>query len=132
MMRLKGVLDFIRPEFMAMFLVSTLAVGCATLLPMVKDAVLGSASKGGINTELVVGDKEQVLGTNLEVDAKHVGKVVGMSDNSVIATNAKEVQITNNTIPLWIIGLLITLAGLVGWLAPRPALWKRAIQRKLT
>ena len=117
-------------KFLVIF-VLPIIVSCSMLAPMLKDAVLGSASKGGINTELVVGDKEQVLGTNLEVKAKVVGKVVGTSDNSVIATNAKEVKITNNTIPLWIVVLLITLASLVGWLAPRPALWKRAIQRKL-
>lgn len=115
----------------AAMVLSVTLYSCSMLAPILKDAVMGSTSKGGINTEIVVGDKEQVLGSNIEVKAKAVGKVVGTSDNSVIATNAREVKITNNTIPLWIVGLLITLAGLVGWLAPRPALWKRAIQRKL-
>ena len=104
--------------------------GCAALTPLIKDAVLGG-SKGGINTELVVGDKEQTLGTNQEVKAKNIGKVVGTNDNSVVAASAKEVKITNNSFPGWAIGILITLAALVGWLAPRPAIWKRAIQRKL-
>ena len=98
------------------------------LAPIVKDAVLGSVDKGGINTELVVGDKEQVLGSNIEVKAKAVGKVVGTSDNSVIATNAKEVKVTNNTFPVWAIFLIGGLATLIGYLAPRPKAWKRLIK----
>ena len=107
-----------------------LTVGCAALAPLITDAVLGTSSKGGINTELVVGDKEQVLGSNIEVKAKAVGKVVGTSDNSVVAANAKEVKITNNTFPVWAILFLACLSTLIGYLAPRPKRWKRLIQRK--
>ena len=108
-----------------------LTVGCAALAPLITDAVLGTSSKGGINTELVVGDKEQVLGSNIEVKAKTVGKVVGTSDNSVDAPNAKEVKVTNNTLPIWSVLVIISLAWLVGWLAPRPEWIKRVIKRKL-
>ena len=107
---------------------AALLVSCSMLTDLAMNAVSGE--KGGINTELVVGDKEQVLGTNQEVDAKQVGKVVGTSDNSVVASNAKEVKVINNTFPVWAIGIFILLAMLVGWLAPRPALWKRMIKGK--
>ncbi len=103
-------------------------ISCSALTDMAMDAVGGS--KGGINTELVVGDKEQVVGTNLEVDAKQVGKVVGTSDNSVVASNAKEVTVTNNTFPVWVVLLIGALTTLIGYLAPRPAAWKRLIKRK--
>lgn len=103
-------------------------VSCSMIAPLLKDAVLGGGSKGGINTELVVGDKEQVLGTNLEVKADNIGKVTGTSDNSISAPAAKEVKVINNTFPVWAIMLLILLASLVGWLAPRPAMWKRMIK----
>jgi len=108
-------------------LVVVLTIGCSMLTDLATSAVGGS--KGGINTELVVGDKEQVVGTNLEVKADEVGKVVGTSDNSVVAANAKEVQVTNNNFPSWGIGIVLLLALLVGWLAPRPKAWKRLIQR---
>ena len=104
-------------------------VGCAALADMAISQISGG-SKGGINTELVVGDKEQVLGTNIEVKAEEVGKVVGTSDNSILANNAKEVTVTNNTFPVWGIVALVGLAGLVGWLAPRPHAWKRLIKGK--
>ena len=103
---------------------------CSMLTPLVKDAVLGSTSKGGINTELVVGDKEQVLGTNQEVKAGTIGKVTGTSDNSVSAAGAKEVTVNNNEFPVWAIFLIGALTTLIGYLAPRPQAWKRLIQRK--
>ena len=109
-------------------LLFALTISCSMLADLAMDSVSGS--KGGINTELVVGDKEQVLGTNLEVDAKNVGKVVGNNDNSTAIASAKEVQINNNALPLWVMFVLITLAGLVGWLAPRPHVWKRLIRNK--
>ena len=116
-------------RFLILFVLPIL-VSCSMLAPIVKDAVLGSTDKGGINTELVVGDKEQVLGSNIEVKAKEVGKVVGTSDNSVVASNAKEVIVTNNAFPIWGIVALVGLAGLVGYLSPRPKAWKRLINRK--
>lgn len=103
-----------------------LLVSCSMLTDLAMNAVSGE--KGGINTELVLGDKEQTLGTNQEVKAKSIGKVVGTNDNSVTASNAKKVEVTNNEFPLWAIGLLILLASLVGWLAPRPQAWKRLIK----
>ncbi|MEE8208062.1 MAG: hypothetical protein V3T88_03790 [Nitrosomonadaceae bacterium] len=101
---------------------------CSVLADMAMNAVGGS--KGGINTELVVGDKEQVVGTNLEVKAKNVGKINGTSDNSISAPGAKEVQVINNTFPVWVVILIGVLTTLIGYLAPRPQAWKRLIQRK--
>ena len=112
------------------FFVLPIVISCSTLAPLVMDAFSGSASKGGINTELVVGDKEQVLGTNQEVKAKNIGKVTGTSDNSVSAAGAEEVTVNNFEFPVWGIVMLIALAGLVGYLAPRPQAWKRFIGSK--
>ena len=109
-------------------LLAIAVVSCSMLTDMAMDAVGGS--KGGINTELVVGDKEQVVGTNLEVKAETIEKVVGTSDNSVVASNAKEVTVTNNTFPVWVVLLIGALTTLIGYLAPRPAAWKRLIKRK--
>jgi hypothetical protein len=114
-------------KFLIYFLLPII-VSCTLLTDMAMNAVSGE--KGGINTELVVGDKEQVLGSNIEVKAEEVGKVVGTSDNSVQASNAKEVTVTNNTFPVWGIVALVGLASLVGWLAPRPQAWKRLIKGK--
>ncbi len=112
----------------ALIIFCVMVAGCSMLGKLAMDSI--SPSKGGINTELVVGDKEQVLGSNQDIKATSVGKVVGNSDNSTAVASAKDVQINNNTIPLWIVILLVTLAALVGWLAPRPEWVKRAIQRK--
>lgn len=122
--RTKGVWNHIK--YMLLVVSVAALVSCSMLADLAMDAV-GGGSKGGINTELVVGDKEQVLGSNIEVKAKTVGKVVGTSDNSVIASHAKEVTVTNNEFPVYVILLVILLAGLVGWLAPRPNAWKRLI-----
>ena len=108
---------------------AVLLYGCSALADIALDQISGG-SKGGINTELVVGDKEQVLGSNIEVDAKSVGKVVGTSDNSVQASNAKEVTVTNNTFPVWAILFLAGLSTLIGYLAPRPKRWKQLIGSK--
>ena len=76
----------------------TLMAGCSMLTDLAMDAI--SPDKGGINTELVLGDKEQTLGTNQEVKAKNIGRVIGTSDNSIVAASAKEVKVTNNTFPV--------------------------------
>lgn len=118
----------IRPA--GIYLIITLSVGCTALADFAMNQVTGGGSKGGINTELVIGDKEQVLGTNQEVKADTIGKVTGGSDNSVSASGAKEVTVNNNEFPLWAMVMLIALAGLVGYLAPRPKAWKRLIGSK--
>lgn len=105
-------------------------ISCSMLADLAIDQLKPGSKGGGINTELVVGDKEQVLGTNQEVKADSIEKVVGTSDNSISAPAAKQVEVTNNNFPVWAIGLLIALAWLVGYLAPRPKAWKRLIQRK--
>ena len=95
-------------------------ISCGTLAPFVMDTLTGSADKGGINTEIVVGDKEQVLGSNQDVKANAIGKVVGSSDNSVSAPSAKEVQVTNVNIPVWVFVLTMVLM-VIGWVSPTPA-----------
>ena len=112
-------------KFLIYFLLPIL-VSCALLTDMALNAVGGD--KGGINTEIVVGDKEQVLGINQEVKAKTVGKVVGSNDNSVVAAGAKEVTVNNNSFPVWAIFLIGGLTTLIGYLAPRPKAWKRLIK----
>ena len=106
-----------------------IVVACSAMTSFLADKVLDTDSGGGIDTEIVVGDKEQVLGTNQEVKAESIGKVVGTSDNSVQASNAKEVTVNNTTFPVWAILFLAGLATLIGYLAPRPKAWKRLIQR---
>jgi len=115
-------------KFLIYFLLPII-VSCSVLTGLATDALMGG-DKGGINTELVVGDKEQVLGTNQEVKAENIGKVTGGSDNSVSASGAQEVTVNNNEFPLWAMCMLIALAGLVGYLAPRPQAWKRLIGSK--
>ncbi len=102
-----------------------LIVSCTLLTDMAMNAVGGS--KGGINTELVLGDKAQTLGTNQKVEAETIGKVTGTSDNSVAAAGAEQVNVTNNTFPVWAILLIGLLTTLIGYLAPRPQAWKRLI-----
>jgi len=105
-------------RFMIWFIIPVL-VSCSILTKMLPDLVGGE--KGGINTELVVGDKEQVVGSNLDVKANEVGKVVGNSDNSVNAQGAAEVQVVNNHESM----LLIILA-ILGWMLDTPkTLWNR-------
>lgn len=104
-----------------------LTISCTMLAGLAKDAIL--PPKGGINTELVVGDKEQVLGANQDVKASHVGKVVGNSDNSTAVASAQAVTVTNIDIPKWLIIIIVMLATLVGWLFPRPRVWKNFINR---
>ena len=118
-------------KVMLIYSMLLIALGsCSTLTDLAMNAVTGGASKGGINTELVVGDKQQVLGTNQQVKAGTIGKVNGTSDNSVSATGAHEVTVNNNEFPVWGVVLMIGLAGLVGYLAPRPQAWKRLIGSK--
>lgn len=90
-----------------------LMTGCAMLTDLAIDAI--SPDKGGINTELVLGDKEQALGNNQDVKAGTIGKVVGTNDNSVIATRAKEVTVNNINVPIW-----LTLLAVLGWMSPTP------------
>lgn len=116
-------------KFIIFFLLPII-ISCSVLTGLATDALTGGASKGGINTELVVGDKEQVLGTNLDVKAQNIGKVTGTSDNSVTASNAKEVTVNNISFPWWAIILVAGLAWLVGYLMRRPRAWKHLIEGK--
>ena len=85
--------------------------GCAALADFAMSQVTGG-SKGGINTELVVGDKEQTLGNNIEVKADRVDKVIGNSDNSVAAEGAEFVEVNNINYPTWLIVTLLLVSFL--------------------
>lgn len=90
---------------------------CTSLGNFVLDSI--SSDKGGINTELIVGDKEQTLGTNQDVKAETIGKVVGVNDNSLDIATATGVVVTNQNYPGWLI--LLLLAGNVVFLClPTP------------
>ena len=114
-------------RFLIYFLLPII-ISCTLLTDLAMNAIGGD--KGGINTELVVGDKEQVLGINQEVKAGTIGKVTGGSDNSVSASGAQEVTVNNNSFPVWAILFLAGLSTLIGYLAPRPRAWKRLIGSK--
>ena len=102
--------------------------GCSALSGFALDSVLGGSDSGGINTdvELVVGDKEQVLGNNIEVKSDKVDKVVGNSDNSVaVGGEVEELTVTNVNYPTWLIVSLLIGNVIFLWLPtpPTPS-WK--------
>lgn len=101
--------------------------GCATLAEFAMDAV--SPSKGGINTELVVGDKEQTLGTNQEVKAEQIGTVVGQNDNHTDIASADDVSIVNQNYPGWFV-LLLLVGNIVFLCAPTPTTMWNAWRKK--
>lgn len=106
----------------AFFCIAMLS-SCAMLTDLAMNAV--SPDKGGINTELVVGDKEQTLGTNQEVKANNVGTVVGQNDNHTDIKAAEEVSITNQNYPAWLL-LLLLGGGLIGWVTDTPqTMWRK-------
>lgn len=104
---------------------------CAAMLPLVTD-MLGGAAKGGVSAEVVLGDKEQTLGNNLEIKAKNLnGNVVGKDDNSVGQIEG-EVEINNIDMPVWIVLVLAVFAFAIGVLSPRPRMWKRFLAWRKT
>lgn len=112
---------------MAFFCLAMLT-SCAALKGFALDAL--SPSKGGINTEIVLGDKEQTLGTNQEVKANNVGTVVGQNDNHTDIKSAEEVSITNQNYPAWLV-LLLLIGGLLGWLTDTPqTMWSKYRRKK--
>jgi hypothetical protein len=84
------------------------AVGCTALAEYAASSLIPSAAKGGVSAELVVGDKEQSLGNNVEVKAEKVDKVVGGNDTttSVEASTARQVNVNNYDMPPWIVPVL--------------------------
>lgn len=101
--------------------------GCAALADFALDKVTGGSS-GGINTELVVGDKEQTLGNNIEVKADQVGKVVGQNDNTTHASGAEFVEVNNFSYPSWVVPVLFTLA-MVFLALPLPGRWPSLVAK---
>ena len=84
--------------------------GCSAIADFAISKLGGSS--GGINTELVVGDKEQTLGNNIEVKADRVDKVIGANDNSVAADGAEFVEVNNINYPTWLIVTLLLISFL--------------------
>lgn len=91
-----------------MVLLAVALTGCSAIADFAISKLGGSS--GGINTELVVGDKEQTLGNNIEVKADRVDKVVGNSDNSVAAEGAEFVEVNNINYPTWLIVSLLIIS----------------------
>ena len=123
-------------------LVAVLALsGCSALTKLATNALGGG--QGGINTELVVGDKEQTLGNNIEVKADEMGNVVGEDDNSVDVTADKVdkvvgsqegtvdvtgsvdvLEVSNTNYPTWLIATLLGLLILFLCLPTPTTMWK--------
>lgn len=98
--------------------------GCSAIADYAASSLLPAASKGGVSAELVIGDKENTLGTNQEVEADSINKVVGTSDNSVKLESADEVQVVNNTVPSYLIPSLLGAAFLFLMLPTPTTMWK--------
>ena len=101
-----------------------LLTGCSAIADYAASSLIPAASKGGVSAELVIGDKENTLGTNQEVDAESIDKVVGTSDNSIKLDQADNVQVTNNTVPSYLVPLLLLLT-IIALMLPTPTtMWK--------
>ena len=105
-----------------MVLLVVALTGCSAIADFAISKLGGSS--GGINTELVVGDKEQTLGNNIEVKADQVEKVIGNSDNSVSANGAEFVEVVNINYPSWLIALLLILSFVFLCLPTPTNMWK--------
>jgi hypothetical protein len=91
-----------------LIIAGSVITGCSAVADFAATKIMG-ASSDGISAELTVGDKEQVVGSNIEVKSDKVDKVVGNSDNSTKVDGAQTVEVTNVTYPAWlIIALLIS------------------------
>lgn len=92
----------------SLIMISIVFAGCSALADYAASTVLPAASKGGVSAELVVGDKEQTIGNNLEVEADTVEKVIGGDETTttVQAAEAEEVVVNNYDMPPWIVPVL--------------------------
>ena len=100
--------------------------GCSAIADFAISKLGGSS--GGINTELVVGDKEQTLGNNIEVKADRVNNVIGNNDNTTNAKGAEFVEVNNINYPTWLI--VVLLLGNVAFLCmPMPNQMGKAFKR---
>ena len=99
----------------------TMTVGCSAIADFALDKITGGSS-GGINTELVVGDKEQVLGNNIEVKADRVNNVIGNNDNTTNAKGAEFVEVNNFSYPSWVVPVLLSLV-IIFLALPMPYKW---------
>lgn len=104
-------------------------VSCTMLTDLATKAIMPDKG-GGINTELVVGDKEQTLGNNLDIKAKSVETVVGNNDNSTDVKQAEEVHITNVNVPTWLVVTLF-VGFVLALMAPTPTrMWNWFTRKK--
>lgn len=92
----------------SLVMVSCLLLGCSAIADYAASSLIPSATKGGVSAELVVGDKEQTIGNNLEVEAENVDKIVGGDDTqtTVAAPEADEVVVNNTNYPDWLVAVL--------------------------
>lgn len=129
--------------------------GCSALtdigLGAVKGAVgLDGGSKGGINTELVAGDKKVTVGNDQTVKAKKVDKVTGGDDSSinvkestvdkVIGTqegsvgvdgSVETVEVTNQNYPAWLV-IALLIGNVVFLCMPTPTkVWRSIFPKKV-
>lgn len=104
-------------RLLAIAVVATTLISCSLMKDLALDAL--SPSKGGISSEIVVGDKSQVLGTNQDVQAGSIDKVVGQNDSSTAIRDAKEVTVNNTTYPAWLI-IVLLIGNFVFLCAPTP------------
>ena len=114
-------------RLLAIALIATTMIGCSLMKDLALDAL--SPSKGGISSEIVVGDKNQVLGTNQDVQAGSIGKVVGQNDSSTAIHAAKEVTVNNTMYPAWLI-ILLLIGNVVFLCMPTPTRTFNFLMRK--
>lgn len=96
--------------------------GCSSLSPVeiAKDVILPD-QKAGITVDTQIGDKEYSAGSNQEVKAEKVEKVVGRDD---VKNDAQVINQTNVPTSWFIVGalgfFLMTAFAVIGWLMPVP------------
>lgn len=100
--------------------------GCSALSPVeiAKDVL--SPNKAGVQVETQVGDRDNALGSNLEVEAEVVGNVIGRDE---VKNAAQVINQTNVPTSWFIVGILgfflMTAVAIIGWLMPVPKWCRR-------
>jgi hypothetical protein len=104
-------------------------MSCALLADLATSAIKPG---GGVSAEAVLGDKEQGIGANQDIEVEgSLGKVVGGNDTSTQVAKADALEVTNTSIPpyaliIFIVALLLT-AGVPSAMFMR---WRKALRSK--
>ena len=106
-----------------MLLTLVFLVGCETIAPIAGKILGGAADKGGIETDLQLGDRENEgsIGESVQkgtgdIEAKDKAKVTVNNTQETADANIESAQnVTVNNIPPWVF-----LLSLIGWLLPTP------------